>query len=111
MEVRPWGTFEVLCKNEKFVIKKLVVFPGKRTSLQYHNHREEYWIILDGSGRIVKGDEVLGVKKGDFVKIEKREKHRIENNGSNDLVILEVWVGDVLDENDIVRLEDDYGRA
>ena len=111
MEQRPWGEFEILCRDNKFVIKKLKVYPGKRTSLQYHNHREEYWIVLEGEGKVIKGDKTLDVKKGDFVKIDVKEKHRIENIGDRDLIILEVWVGDVLDEGDIVRLEDDYGRT
>ena len=111
MEKRPWGEFSIIARGDNFLIKKLIVFPGKRTSLQYHKHREEYWIVLGGKGRIVKGDDTLNISKGDFIKISKGERHRIENTGGENLIILETWVGDVLDENDIVRLEDDYGRS
>ncbi len=105
----PWGKYKVLHKAEEYVVKELYIYPGQRTSLQYHNFREEYWIVVHGEGIATVGEKKIKIKKGDFVKVNRKEIHRVENVSKDDiLVIVEVWIGDKLDEKDIVRLQDDY---
>lgn len=107
---RPWGYFEIITTNENYVIKKLVVSPGQKISLQYHLYRSEHWVIVDGQAQITKGNKVYQLIKNDSISIEKEELHRIENSGNNDLIIIEIQLGDLLKEHDIVRVEDDYQR-
>ncbi len=111
MEIRPWGHFKVLYKGKDYLIKELVIKPGGKTSLQYHNYRDEYWIVLKGKGKAILDDTEIDLEPGIFLKVPRTVKHRIINDGKEDLVIIEVWVGEKLDENDIVRLEDEYGRV
>ncbi len=110
MERRPWGWFRVLGKGENFVVKELFIEEGRRTSLQLHHHREEFWIVVEGNGKIQVGESRREVKEGDVVFVPRAVKHRIEG-GKGGVRIVEVWKGEILDENDIERLEDDYGRA
>jgi mannose-6-phosphate isomerase-like protein (cupin superfamily) len=112
---RPWGYFEVILNSPaKFKIKKITVFPGHRLSLQYHNHRSEYWFCISGIGLI---DHVAGNRQtfsaGQMVHIPSGSKHRVgvDRLQSENLVFIELQMGNLCDENDIVRLEDDYGRA
>ena len=107
---RPWGAFIVLDEAPGFKVKRLIVYPGKRTSLQKHMHRSEYWTVVRGSGRVVKGREEIEVVPGVSLVISKEEIHRIENTGDEDLEIIEIQIGDYLSEDDIVRIEDDFGR-
>ncbi len=110
MEERPWGFFRVLGSGEGFVVKELFVKEGGMTSLQLHRHREEYWVVVRGEGEVVVGESVKKVKEGDVVFVPRGVKHRIVG-GKGGVTIVEVWKGDVLDENDIERLEDAYGRV
>ncbi len=96
-------------KGEGFLVKLLEVKDGERTSLQYHNQREEVWITLKGEGVAEVGEEKVLLLPGVVVKVERGVKHRI--TGKHGLTILEVWLGEHLSEEDIVRLEDDYGRV
>lgn len=107
---RPWGRWEVLATGETYACKRITVKPGGKLSLQLHHHREEHWTIVEGNALVTCGGEVteLGPKSHIFIPLE--TEHRIENHGSVDVVFIEVQQGDHLDENDIVRLEDIYGR-
>ena len=107
-ETRPWGSFERFTLNEVSSVKLLHVEPGKKLSLQYHGHRSEFWRVLSGSGTVRIGDEVLQANEGDEFFIPQGAKHRIMTT-DEELHILELWLGEG-DENDIVRLEDEYGR-
>jgi len=107
---RPWGTFKVLEEGEGFKVKRLLIYPGRRTSLQRHNHREEHWVVIKGRGKITLGNEIIEVEKGDMISIPKRALHRIENIGNENLEIIETQLGDYLGEDDIERVEDDFGR-
>ena len=92
-------------------MKELTINPGGKTSLQYHEHREEVWVVVSGNGKVIVGNEEKDVSKGDVIKVGKKVVHRIINPYNAPLKIIEVWIGDVLSEEDIVRLEDDYGRT
>jgi mannose-6-phosphate isomerase-like protein (cupin superfamily) len=108
---RPWGRWEVLETGEGFAVKRITVNPGAILSLQLHHGREEHWIIVKGKARVSRGDEVLELARNAAVFIPLETPHRIENPGEEVLEFIEVQVSDKLDENDIVRLEDRYGRA
>lgn len=109
-DTRPWGTWEVLSSGDGFVIKLITVNPGEKLSLQWHHHRGEHWNILNGKGAVTLGDKIVPVDSGSSIFIPKTVHHRVENTGAEILKFIEVQVGDILDENDIERLEDVYGR-
>lgn len=104
---KPWGKYIVLEKDKNHWIKKLFVKEGERISLQSHKHRLEIWVVLSGKIKATKGNSTKEMSEGDFIKIDKKEKHRIE--GINDAWVLEAALGKVK-ENDITRYQDDYGR-
>jgi len=108
-EKRPWGEFYILYDSE-CKIKKIVVNPQKRLSLQSHKFRDEYWLVLNGQGKCQINDEILEIKKGDSVKIKKEQKHRLINDSENILEIIEIQTGEYFGEDDIIRYEDDYNR-
>ena len=107
-EKRPWGNFENLLSSDKYLVKKLSVKPGQKLSLQYHNHRVEHWVVVNGKGVITIGKENVKCEKGSYFKINKNQIHRIENNSSKQLEIIEVQLGETISETDIIRLEDTY---
>ncbi len=109
-EIRPWGSFTVLGEFPDCKTKRLDVLPGKRLSLQSHNHRTEHWVVIDGTARITLDDTVQDRSAGETVVIPKGCRHRIENPGDQTLSIIEVQLGDYFGEDDIVRYEDDFGR-
>lgn len=107
-ENRPWGSFENLYEADKYKVKRIVVNPNQSFSLQYHNERSEDWIVVEGYGNIRINDEVKTYNVGDVIHIPTKYIHRA-TAGSEGLVIIEVQHGTCYEE-DIVRLEDDYGR-
>jgi mannose-1-phosphate guanylyltransferase len=107
---RPWGSYTVLEEMDGFKVKKIIVKPGKRLSLQKHFHRSEHWVVVSGSAFVTKGEKEFFVKPNESIYISMGEIHRLENRGKVDLVIVEIQVGEYLGEDDIVRLEDDYKR-
>jgi len=109
-EERPWGNWRVVDTGPTFITKRVEVKPGHRLSLQYHEHRSEHWVIVTGSGEATVDDKVTQVGPGDYVVIPRRAVHRLRNTGAEQLVIVEVQYGDILDEHDITRLQDDYSR-
>lgn len=109
-EIRPWGSFEILLEGEAYKVKRLIVKPKQRLSLQYHLKRSEVWVVVQGKGLITRGEEVIECEKGAFIDIPLETKHRIENTGTEDFVIIEVQNGNYLGEDDIVRIQDDYQR-
>jgi mannose-1-phosphate guanylyltransferase/mannose-6-phosphate isomerase len=108
---RPWGSYDSLENGEGFQVKRLTVLPGAVLSLQLHHRRAEHWVVVAGTGRITRDDEVYDLKAGEHTYIPLGAKHRIENAGTAVLHIIEVQVGDYLGEDDIVRFDDRYGRA
>ena len=109
---RPWGSYEVLADEVDHKVKRIVVEPGKRLSYQRHARRSEHWFVLSGQGRFVLDDVESTVAAGTAVDIPAGSAHRIENTGTTEpLVFIEVQHGTYFGEDDIVRLEDDFGRA
>ncbi len=108
-DVRPWGRWEEYLNEPGYRVKRIVVNPGQRLSLQRHAQRSEHWAIVQGTGKFTLNDEVIDVAPGDAVFIPRGGVHRIENDGVEPLVIIETQMG-VCIEDDIERLEDDYGR-
>ena len=96
---------------DNYCVKKICVTPGNILSLQLHYHRSEHWIIVEGEAVVTLGDEKLVRKANESVYIPAETKHRIQNDTAENMVFIEVQTGENLDENDIVRLEDKYGRA
>lgn len=107
---RPWGTYTVLEEGPQFKIKRIVVKPGASLSLQMHFHRSEHWIVVSGMARVTKDSEIMLVSKNESTFIPAGYKHRLENPGLMDLVMIEVQSGEYLGEDDILRFEDNYGR-
>ncbi len=107
---RPWGTYTVLENNHNYKIKRIVVKPGKRLSLQKHFHRSEHWIVVSGTALVAIGDKEVLVRPNESTYIPMGETHRLENPGKVDVVLIEAQVGSYLGEDDIVRIEDDFAR-
>ena len=103
---RPWGIYTILREEERFKIKRLVVTPGKRLSLQYHHHRSEHWVVVRGTAFVVIDGKEQFVHEGESVFIPKNARHRLENPGKIELEIVEIQGGEYLGEDDIVRLDD-----
>jgi len=108
---RPWGTYTILGEGSAYKIKRIVVKPGASLSLQMHHHRSEHWIVVRGMARVVNGDQEIFVKTNESTYIPAGHRHRLENPGVLDLVMIEVQSGEYLGEDDIVRFSDIYGRA
>ncbi|TDY34063.1 mannose-1-phosphate guanylyltransferase/mannose-6-phosphate isomerase [Janthinobacterium sp. 75] len=108
---RPWGTYTVLEDSTRFKIKRIEVKPGASLSLQMHHHRSEHWIVVSGMAKVVNGERELFVSTNESTYIPAGHKHRLENPGVLDLVMIEVQSGDYLGEDDIVRFQDNYGRV
>jgi mannose-6-phosphate isomerase len=110
--VRPWGHYEVLSDGPDFKTKSITVRPGKRLSLQRHERRSEHWFIVKGTGVVTLDGTSVDVEAGSAVDVPAGAAHRIQNtHDESDLVFVEVQHGDYFGEDDIVRLEDDYGRT
>lgn len=110
-DYRPWGNYKILDEEkDTFKIKRIIVKPGKRLSYQLHHHRSEHWIILRGLAKVTIDDEVKFVRAGESIFIREGQKHRLENTGKTPLEIIEVQMGEYLEEDDIVRFDDEYGR-
>lgn len=108
---RPWGWYQGVDKDVGFKVKRICVNPGARLSLQYHHHRVEHWIVVSGRARVTRGDKVFDLGPNESTYINFRELHRLENPGTEPLQLIEVQSGDYLEEDDIVRVEDDYKRT
>ena len=109
---RPWGSYTVLAEGAGYKVKRITVQAGKRLSYQRHARREEHWVVVGGAGRVTLDGDEFDVVSGAAVDVPVRAAHRIANTGSAEpLVFIEVQRGDYLGEDDIVRLEDDFGRA
>jgi len=107
---RPWGTYTVLEEGNRFKIKRIVVKPGASLSLQMHHHRSEHWIVVSGMAKVVNGEKEFFVSTNESTYIPAGHKHRLDNPGVVDLMMIEVQSGEYLGEDDIVRFQDIYGR-
>lgn len=108
---RPWGGYQVLADASTHKVKTIRVLPGKRLSYQRHQQRAEHWFVVEGEGLVTLEGTTRPVGPGDAVDVPRTTSHRIENTGTVELVFVEVQHGDYFGEDDIERLEDDFGRA
>ena len=110
-ETRPWGTFENLLDTDYCKVKKIIIKPVQAPSYQYHFKRSEIWVVVKGKGQLRLDNEISSVKTGQTVYIPLKAKHQIKNTGNEDLIFIEIQQGSYFGEDDIVRLEDNYGRV
>ena len=108
---RPWGSYQSLDSGPRYQVKRIVVKPGRRLSLQLHRHRAEHWVVVRGIARVTVGDAVKMLNENESVYIPLGTHHRLENPGKIDLELIEVQTGSYLGEDDIVRIDDDYRRS
>jgi mannose-6-phosphate isomerase len=107
----PWGEWEVLVEGAGYKVKRIRVRSGHRLSYQKHEKRQEHWTIVEGAGRVTLDGKEIKVRAGESIDIPKGSAHRMQNLSKKDLVFIEIQTGDYFGEDDIVRLEDDYGRS
>lgn len=108
---RPWGKYEVLFDTSTHKVKKITVYPGAKLSLQNHYHRAEHWVVVKGVAKVVNGDKSITLKENESTFIPALTLHRLENPGKINLELIEVQTGSYLEEDDIMRYDDDYNRA
>jgi mannose-1-phosphate guanylyltransferase/mannose-6-phosphate isomerase len=108
---RPWGSFTILEEGERYKIKRIVVDPNQRLSLQMHYHRSEHWVVVKGTAKVTIGAEEQLIHENESVYVPKSQVHRLENPGKVPLELIEVQVGEYVGEDDIIRFEDMYQRA
>jgi len=109
--VRPWGNFRCIDRSSRYQVKRITVNPGEQLSLQLHHHRAEHWIVVHGTARVTKGADNFLLTENESVYIAIGQEHRLENPGAIPLELIEVQSGSYLGEDDILRLEDIYGRT
>ena len=108
---RPWGTFTVLDEGSNYKVKRIEVLPGKRLSYQKHAHRSEHWMAVSGRATVTLDGVEIVLSEGETVDIPAGVAHRVENKGKNNLIFIEIQRGSYFGEDDIVRLQDDFGRS
>jgi len=106
----PWGKWEVLLDETKYKVKRIIVQPGNRLSYQKHFKRAEHWMVVEGEAKVTLDGKEIFLKRGEPVDIPREAAHRVANFGKDPLVFIEIQHGDYFGEDDIIRLEDDYGR-
>ena len=107
---RPWGTYQTIYRGDTYQVKRIVVLPHQKLSLQSHNHRSEHWLVVEGNGVVTLNEKTIEVSKDDRIYIPVKAIHRMSNETDKEVVFIEVQNGDYLGEDDIVRYEDIYGR-
>ncbi len=109
---RPWGSYTVLDEDDRFKVKRIEVLPEKRLSYQRHKHRSEHWYVVRGTAKVTLNGEEILVKSGEAIDISLGDAHRVANPDKNELLVfIETQTGDYFGEDDIERLEDDFGRT
>lgn len=108
---RPWGRYEVLLDTADHKVKRIIVLPGKRISLQKHLRRSEHWVVVSGVAKVTLDGRDVTLLPHHSIDIPREALHRIENTGAEPLVFVEVQMGDYFGEDDIIRLKDDFGRV
>lgn len=111
-EERPWGSFTILDEGDNYKVKRLEVLPGKRLSYQRHSRRSEHWFVVRGTAKVTLNDSEILVRSGEAIDVPVGTAHRIENEPDGEkLVLIETQTGDYFGEDDIERLDDDFGRT
>jgi mannose-1-phosphate guanylyltransferase/mannose-6-phosphate isomerase len=107
---RPWGSYTILEQGPRYKIKRVVVNPGEKLSLQKHSHRSEHWVVVKGTAKVTIGGEGIFIHENESAYVPKSNLHRLENAGKIPVEIIEVQNGEYMEEDDIERFDDDYGR-
>ena len=107
---RPWGVYDLIDQGSRYQVKRITVNPGEKLSLQMHYHRAEHWVVVSGIAKVTKGDETFLVSENESTYIPIGTVHALENPGKIPLELIEIQSGSYLEENDIVRFQDQYGR-
>ena len=110
-DTRPWGNFEVIDIGSNFQVKRITVMPGKRLSLQSHNHRKEHWTVVLGEALVEIDGNASNLKISQSIDIPLGSIHRLSNESNSQLIIIEIQFGEYLGEDDIIRYEDDFNRV
>ncbi len=110
-DTRPWGEWLIIDIGPGFVVKRITVRPGQRLSLQRHRNRDESWVVVAGIAHVTRGGKTVSFGCGETIRIARGTTHRVANQGTDDVVFIEVQTGARLSEDDIERLDDDYGRV
>lgn len=108
--IRPWGSYTILEQGDRYKIKRIEVWPGRSLSLQMHHHRSEHWVVVSGMAKVTNGDQDIFVRPNESTFIPAGHPHRLSNPGLVNLVLIEVQSGEYLEEDDIIRFEDEYDR-
>ena len=108
---KPWGSYQIIDQGENFLVKKIIVNPHSKLSLQSHDHRSEHWVIVEGKAEVTINNDITTLEANQSTYIPSKTKHRLSNNQDNILILIEVWHGKNLDEKDIIRYEDIYNRV
>ncbi|HBP00526.1 MAG: Mannose-6-phosphate isomerase [Candidatus Uhrbacteria bacterium GW2011_GWF2_41_16] len=111
INIRPWGRYDILETGVAHQVKRITVEPHYRLSLQFHHFRVEHWIVVSGQGLMTLVDQEFQINPGSYVCVPVETLHRVECISDEPLVFIEVWTGSLLNENDIVRVQDDYARV
>ena len=109
-DTRPWGEWEIIDIGNKYIAKRITVFPNGKLSLQKHIYRNEHWIITEGEAFVTLNNTSKTSKENEHIFIPTQTIHRVENKTTKNLIFIEIQTGDILDENDIIRIEDIYNR-
>ena len=107
---KPWGSYQTIYRGDTYQVKRIVVLPHQKLSLQSHNHRSEHWLIVEGNGIVTLNEKNIEVSKDDRIYVPIKVIHRMSNETDREVVFIEVQNGDYLGEDDITRYEDIYGR-
>ena len=108
---KPWGSYLIIDKGKNFLVKNILIKPHCKLSLQSHEHRSENWVVVKGRAEVTVDENISNLDPNETIYIPVKSKHRLANNYDEDLIIIEVWHGEILDEEDIKRYEDVYGRT
>ena len=108
---KPWGSYKIIDQGKNFVVKNILVKPNSKLSLQSHEHRSEHWIIVEGRAEVNINGNITTLETNQSTYIPSKAKHRLANNHDKNLIIIEVWYGEILNEEDITRYEDIYNRV
>jgi len=103
---KKWGSYEVINEGKRYTVKKLIVEPDGQLSLQSHKGRSEHWLVAQGEAEVIINDETFNLTENQHIFIPQEAKHRLANRGDQNLIVIEMWFGELLDENDIKRYED-----
>ena len=107
---KPWGSYTILEQNGNYLVKNILVKPGGKLSLQSHDHRSEHWVIVKGFAKVTIDETIKTLQMNESIYIPNKSKHRLENEGQENLIVIEIQFGNILEEKDIIRYDDIYNR-